>query len=431
MSKPEKNQYDRPVHPYVVDDTWCKRLYSPRSSSQYSAAFSDAERDFIFDFITEKIAVDRIKSARRVKIVTMLATFKRFMPCEYQSLTVNQWQQSIIALNSSDLSENTKHDVVVVVKAFLQYLLSQNNLPNLQEKQIIRIRPVEAPQITKTPDELPSPEEIHQMTTNPTCTVMFAAFLNTLYYTGMRSAECLGLNWEDVVFDRNMVKIRILDTKESGYRYAPCVEAKTYLANWKRHYPLSIEGGPNGKNPVWITQSQRDGTFSRLQYDRARQWFIDMQDRCHIKPRNSKSHYGFHACRAAHITNCALNGMSDAVNKQLHWANQGTGMMKKYCLLSDDSVDRAVLEMAGIQEEKHKDIHGVLLCPSCSSPNGPYDDFCHFCGSPLNAKAASKQANLWDKFTSSPDDDIDIVGRLAAQLKMDRTELKRKLTEII
>lgn len=428
MSNPGKNQYDRVVHPYVTDDTWKKRLFAPRRGSHITN-FSDQEKEYIFSFISEKIANDGIKENRRVKILTMLATFRRFIPCEYHKLTVDTWQRSIITFNESDLSANTKHDAAIVTKSFLRYLSGIDKLPGLSEKQISRVRPVDAPQITKTPEELPTPEEIHIMATHPNCSVMFAAFLNTLYYTGARVAEILKLNWSDVVFDQYMVKIRIWDSKESGFRYAPCVEAKTYLAAWKRQYPSTIEGGPNGNNPVWVTHGNEPGKYARLQYCRARQWYLDMQDRCGIKPRNSKRYYGFHDCRAAHITNCALNGMPDAVIKQIHWANQGTDMMKKYCLLSNDSVERAVLELAGIQEEKREKVSGVVLCPACNAPNGPLDDCCHFCGTALNAKAAAKQEKLWGKFTNAPPADFDVVGALASQLNVDPVLLKRKIFE--
>lgn len=428
MSRPDKNQYDRSVHPYVVDDTWQHRLFNPRKGSSINQ-FTDDEKEHIYSFISSKIANDGIKSARRVKIITMLATFRRSLPCEYQKLTIDIWQRSVISFNSSELSDNTKHDAVIVVKSFLHYLADSGNLPGLTDKQISRVSPVDSPQITKTPEELPTPEEIHKMATNPRCTVMFSAFIYTLYYTGARVAECLKLNWNDIVFDQHMVKIRIWDSKESGFRYAPCVEAKTYLAAWKRQYPSAITGGPNGNNPVWVTQNQQTKDYGRLQYGRAREWYIDMQERCQIKPRNSKRHYGFHDCRAAHITNCALNGMSDAVIKQIHWANQGTDMMRKYCLLSNDSVERAVLELAGIQEEKREKVSGVVLCPACNAPNGPYDDCCHYCGTALNAKAAAKQEKLWGKFTHAPESGCDIIAALANELGVDVVTLKRRLYE--
>lgn len=428
MSKAGNNPYDRVVHPYVDDNSWQKRLFSPRANPR-NIPFSDEEKEYIYNHISEKIAVDGIKSARRVKIVSVLTTFRRFLPCEYHKLTLDVWQRSIIAFNASDLSDNTKHDSLIVVKAFLKYLADAGKLPGLTEKQIARVRPVEQPQITKTPDELPTPEEIHTMTTNPNCSVMFAAFLNTLYYTGARVAECLYLNWEDIIFSQHMVKIRIRDSKESGFRYAPCVEAKQYLAAWKRQYPSEIEGGPNGKNPVWVTQNRETGGYGRLQYLRARQWYCDMQERCGIHPRNSKRYYGFHDCRAAHITNCALNGMSDAVIKQIHWANQNSNMMRKYCLLSNDSVERAVLELAGIQEEQRQKVSGVVLCPACNAPNNPLDDCCHFCGTALNAKAAAQQEKIWRRFTHAEASDCDILAALASQLGVDPVQLKRRIFE--
>lgn len=417
-----KNIYDRPAQPYSVGEHWKVILTTEKQHREIT--LSPDEIALITDFINYKTISAQISPTRKINYVSVIRAFKRVYPDDILSLTGDKLFAAINAINASeDYQRTTKTNIVTMLKVFFKYAAKKGRIPGLTFEDVMEIKPLPAPATVKRPDDLPTPDEIHTITSDPHCSVMYSALINTMYYTGGRASEILGLNWGDIVFENQFVKVTIKDTKDNKIRYVPCVQALPFLAAWRRQYPTSIIGGPERNNPVFVTLTPNG--YRRLQYMNARNAWIRLQDRSNTHPRNDKKYYGFHTLRAAHITNLAAANVPDAVIRDIAWGNQNTQMMSKYLLLSDKTKENLILESAGIQTEKETKVeNAVVLCPKCNAPNGPRDSYCRYCGEPLNAHAREVREVLEESSKHCP---ADILGFLSRELGVSKDVLKEKL----
>lgn len=416
------NIYDRPAQPYQKGNYWKQCLVNPKQHR--SIIFSPAEIAHITEFINYKSISANISDTRKSGYICILRMFKGFYPGELSTITPVKLFAVVSEINQSNYTVNTKSNIITIVKAFYKYLIKKGYTNSLTIEDINDIKPLTLPASVKKPEDLPTKSNIHAITSDPHCTVMFSAFINTIYYTGGRVSEILTLNWGDIIFENQFVKITIKDTKDNKIRYVPCVQALPFLAAWRRQYPISIIGGPEKNNPVFVTLT--DNGYKRLQYMSARNMWYRLQDRSNVHPKNNKKHFGFHTLRAAHITNLAAANVPDAVIRDIAWGNQNTQMMSHYLLLSDKTKEDLILSAAGIEiaDDTTKD-NAVLLCPKCNAPNGSMDRYCRFCGESLSVDAKDKQSILADAADSTKY--VDIIGVLARDLGISKDVLKEKL----
>lgn len=417
-----KTIYDRDVQPYHKGNYWKRYLLS--SKKHKSVVFSPEEIAQITEFINWKTVTSGVSDSRKVECVAHIRMFKRYYAGELSDITKSDWYETVTSINQdSKYSINTRSHIVIIIKMLYVYLIKHKYANNLELSDVYDVKPLSIPATVKRPEDLPTKEQIHTITSDPTCSVMYSALINTIYYTGGRVAEILRLNWGDIVFQNQFVKVTITDTKTNKIRYIPCVQALPFLAAWRRQYPTSIVGGPENNNPVFVTKT--DNGYKRLQYATARALWNRLQSRSGIHPSNGKRYFGFHSLRAAHITNLAAANVPDAVIRDIAWGNQNTQMMSHYLLLSDKTKEDLILQSAGIEtEDTSIKENAIVLCPKCHAPNGPRDRYCRFCGQSLTQSAQNTQELLNDASSSKK---IDIIGVLARDLGISKDILKEKL----
>lgn len=377
---------------------------------------SSADAELIRKYLRWKISDAGISGTRQTKLYHSIRSFRERCECDFAELNEISWQDTIVKIRSEEYADWTKSDVIGQSKAFVLWC-SQRGYIKLDEKIISNVKTPKAPKVTKTPDDIPSSEDIYKLLQHRYCTIEQQALIAVAYWSGMRIGEILRLNWSDVYFGPQSVTFRITDTKTKKFRSAPCVEPLPYLAAWRRQYPAQA-GIPEGDVPVFVTKIPKKMEYRRMAYGSAQMFLRRLQRAAGIR------HFSWHTFRAANITNCAMAGVPDAVIKDLHWGNQNSQMMATYVMISDQAKEKEMFKRAGIKvDEDEKKISVPQNCPSCCALNGPGDQYCRLCGYPLSSRASVSITTLQSDLRQSPE-------YLEALQDYIRAEVKKELEKV-
>lgn len=384
----------RSIYPSISNDAKWKEYMQQAITD---GLMSSADANLITAYLRWKMSDAGISGKRQTKLYQSIKAFRSRCPCSFSELTEISWQNTIVEIRQADYADWTKSDIIGQTKAFLLWCIERGHI-NLDAKIIQNVRTPKAPKITKTPEELPTIDDIYKMLKHPHCTIEQQALIAVAYWSGMRIGEIFRLNWSDVVFSPQAVTFRIIDTKTKKYRSAPCVEPLPYLTAWRRQYPAPA-GLPEGDNPVFITKIPRTkDKYKRMEYGSANMFLRRIQEACGLR------HFSWHTFRAANITNSALAGVPDAVIKSIHWGNQNSQMMATYVMISDQAKEQAMFKRAGLKvDEEERKLSTPQNCPSCCALNGPGDQYCRMCGYPLNSQASRSITNIENSLRQSPE----------------------------
>lgn len=367
-------------------DSYLRRI--EQYQSQKSLSEEDAET--IKKFISYKKATQTISSERLLKITGILCSWRtKFLDHNFTEITNEEWIASAGFIRTSNLKQNTIRDYLIISRNFLEWLQESGGNKNLTHERIKKVKLIPAQRVTKTPDMLVNDADVQSMLDHPNCKPMTAALISILYYTGMRPGEALGLQWKDLEFTDQLLKIRITDSKNGGKtRYAPTSEAIDYVAYWRDHYPKEIPGGPTRDNYVFVSkvnyQSKPENPYASLNYYTAKNQVSSLSKAAIGRKIN------LYIFRASDITNSSAKGVPDSVNKAIHWGNQSTEMLTTYLLLKDVQIDKAILNRAGIYENEAGKKTKNILCNHCFTQNTGESDYCKACGRPLTKAAIQK-----------------------------------------
>lgn len=363
-----------------------------------SKKLCEADAELIRNYISYKMATDSISSKRTLKITGTLCLWRsRFLDCNFAEITDGLWLTSAGIIRSENMKQNSIRDYILIPRSFLLWMQQEGWNKFLTVPGIMKVKLPPVQRITKTPDQLLTDDDVLALLHDPKCQPVTAALISILYYTGMRPSEALSLRWRDLEFASNLLKIRITDTKTGQYRYAPCSEAIEYVAYWRNHYPDEIQGGPEGNNPVFVCRINRRGypgkPYGSMSYAAAKKEVSTLSKNALGRSIN------LYIFRASDITNSAVKGVPDAVNKAIHWRNQNTNMLNTYLLLKDNQIDAALLKRAGmeVKEEGPENKTKNLLCPMCYTMNSAGSEYCRKCGEPLSREAKRKDLDLKEK----------------------------------
>lgn len=353
-----------------------------------SKTICEADAELIRNFVSYKHATASISPTRSRKIATVLTIWRsRFLNCNFPDITDGLWMTSAGLIKGEKFTQNTKVSYLSIPKEFLLWMESEGINHNITDKGIRKVKNMQCQKVTKTPDQLLTDDEVLAMLHHTQCKPVTAALIAILYYTGMRPSEALRLKWRDLEFSNMLLKIRITDTKTGKFRYAPCSEALEYVAYWRNHYPKEIEGGAEGDNPVFVTRLINRKDYGSMNWSSAKAHITTISQ---VAINRKINMYIF---RGSDITNSAVKGVPDAVNKAVHWGNQSTAMLSTYLLLKDSQIDSALMKRAGVEvKEESTDNHSKnLLCNKCYTMNAPGSEYCKKCGEPLSRDAIKKQ----------------------------------------
>lgn len=328
--------------------------------------------------LVEHLLAKGISKQRSVKYVNHLIVLARIAGKPLGQLDKKDMENLISRINESGYSENTKHDIKIIVKKYFQWLRGCDEDEHEYPEEVRWIKAVLRKK-RLLPEALLTAQEL-KMLVEATENQRDRALILTHYESGCRIGETLSLKIINVAFDQYGA-VLIVDGK-TGPRRVRVIAAAPALASW-----LSIHPKRNDPNaPLWVGV----GTVGRhepLSYEGARALFRRLARKTGLKKR-VYSHLMRHT-RATELANILTEAQ---MKEHLGWV-QGSDMPSVYVHLSGRDVDGALLKAHGItvtQEDKPKMELTSTTCPRCKQKAGPETQFCPSCGMVLNLGAAVK-----------------------------------------
>jgi integrase len=209
------------------------------------------------------------------------------------------------------------------------------------------------------------------------------ALISTLYESGARIGEVLGLRVGDVE-PTAYGGVRLhLPFGKTGKRLVPLFESSVpAILAWLKAHPSPEDR----KAPFWVGIQATERWGQPISYNAVRKVFREAARRAGIaKPVNP---HNFRHSRATALAKDPKISTS-IFEKLLGWA-PGSPMAKTYVHLSGREVEDAMLRAHGIEEAPlgASPPRLPVLCGRCRSSNESGSRFCSQCGGPLDAATA-------------------------------------------
>jgi integrase len=230
------------------------------------------------------------------------------------------------------------------VKKFYRFLEGEEE-PDIID--FVKSHPKESEKPMTDPDELLKPEHVDEMVRNAT-NVRDKAYLKFLWDSGARIGEILSLDWGDLQFTDDMLRVSINNSKTGG-RKVYLVECRERMLEWKKFYEDKLEDESVSRDdPVFITlrpfQEKR-----RMKYRTARKQIKKIRKDTGI-PEHIKLNP--HAWRKARATNMASKGMNQpTMNQYFGWA-PGSDNPVLYIRLAKRDVEKSVRRIYGLEDQE-------------------------------------------------------------------------------
>jgi len=360
--------------------------YSSFESAVSSSEITPDDRDYIYLYIDTKKAFGNISNTRSVKISSALLSLRKHMITkQYSDLRYIDVITGVRNLLESKLADNTKSDYVIILKGFLIWMVKKkyNLLLSLEELQEIK-----APKRnldTKHPDDILEPDEIVRMI-GAALNSRDRALIAMQYEMGTRVAELCRLKWRDILYDPNPeygARVMIMDRKTRKTRIAVVTlpVSLMYLNVWRNDYP----GEPLPDSYVFV--SLRKSVGEPLTYPTVQSIIKRVAERAKINKRVYS-----HLLRGSRITHLLEQGLSENIVKEIHWGNQGTGMIRVYARMHPEQIVKGMLRHQGIEIDEHMKARVVegRTCSRCGLVNPPTALYCNKCRLPLTSEEEDK-----------------------------------------
>lgn len=383
----------------------------------------ESEVRLLQEYITWRTATKHVGDKRQHKIFYTILSFRqKYMPANFCEMSSADVFRAVDDLLGSELKQNTKSDTMTIMKAFWKWLIKSGRWTQVTLEELDEIKVPPQQWITHAPEDLLTDEEVYRMIDHPNCNARDAALIAILRWTGARVGEVLSLRWKDISFGDQILDFRITDTKKNQTRFSPAAEPLIYVAAWRRKYPVAA-GKPEGENFVFVTLQGKQGkkrvedTEEMASMESASsELFRQMTWAAAAKAIKSRAkdagitrRIHAHLFRATDITQSAVSGEPDAVNKMRHFGTQNTMRMKTYLLLNDTQIRDAMKRRAGLKTDEEKKSVGPRQCSYCFSLNSPNDDYCRKCGRAISEHAQEKQTVMNGGFWERKDAGVDVL----------------------
>ena len=361
------------------------RHYNYQNSVKDSEIITDTDKSLILDYITERRVSRNLSLVRCNKISGVLIQFRRFMNVEYLRCNMSDIYNGIMQLKDSSarthtgqlMSDITKADYITILKPFLLWVADNYN-DSLPKQKISALRRPHAECRPTTPDELLTVDEIEKMLSVCQCS-RNRALIALIYESGARIGEIGRLNWKDLIFDEDGLKVYIDDRKTNKHRYVRITAYTAYIAAWKADTTRS-----KPDDPVFIDLQRKD----RIKYDAIVRMLQRCADRAGIKKRVNP-----HIFRHTRITHMINANYQESVVKKAMWNNLNTKMFSVYVSLSEQDIDNEFLSKSGVVSKRERQkISMPIPCGNCHYANPPRSKYCAHCGAPLT-EDAEKEIN--------------------------------------
>lgn len=325
------------------------------------SAMAEQNKDEIRRFVAWKATEKKVGVARQVKYITLLrALMEKYLKEDalFSALTREDVTGIISEIERSDLSEWSKHDYELFLKAFLTWL---------GRGEIVDWITITKPR--NLPDDILMEDEITAMI-DAASNLRDKALIATLYEGGFRIGELGGLRVRDITFDKYGA-IALVSGK-TGMRRVRLIWSMPYIAQWLEVHPLREDRDA----PLWI---KVNGKPEMLEYPAIRIQLQKIAKRAGIQKRVNP--HNFRHSRSTHL---ASKLTESQMEEYLGWVH-GSKMPSIYVHMSGRDLDADLLKMYGLSPsaEDEKEELKTLQCPHCRTLNTVGARICINCRKPL------------------------------------------------
>lgn len=375
---------------------------------QEDTSISKEDKDLILKFINERRAVVNLSDRSSLKIVSLLKNLTKLKKKPWSRFRGREDVIAFVgAINSSELAPNTKQNYKTMFKQFYRWLVKN---PHPIEIEDIKVTVHNANR--KLPENMLTEEDVMKMV--DACEwLRNKAILMTLWSTGARASELLGLKIGSIEFDDNGAKIRL--SGKTGDRICRVIEPVPYLKDWIKNHPLKDKINA----PLWtsISYGSKDEPLS---YYGLQQMIKKIARKCGIqKPSHP------HAWRSSRATYLAKFLTTSQLKQFFGWKQ--TAMCDVYISMHSKDVDEAIQRIHGkLEVKEERSSLTPRRCPRCKKLNGAELEFCDVCSYPLRPEVAiehDEKMRMWLLITQEV---INRNPRLRAEFEDELKNLLRK-----
>ncbi len=333
------------------------------------------------EYVTERRAEKHLSPGRVNKILYNLLLWRKFIQKPFRDHSITDIHEGISEMltkktpDGKTISQNTLYDTVAIFKPFYFWMIDAG-YSTIPEKKLRAIKRPPIDKMTKTADDLLSPEEIEAIL-SACSSARDRALIHLLYEGGFRIGEIGNLRWGDIKFDDNGAVVNV-NFKTGKPRYIRLVMAKQVLATWKKDHP-------DARQDAYVFL---DRSGSPIQY-----YAVLKQVQRLVKRAGITKHVTPHTFRHSRITHLIREGrMNESVIKLIMWGSTDTDMFSTYLHLTGGDIDQQVNEAYGLVDKKASREKRIepRQCSRCGEINSPVAKFCAECGMSLTAEAAAE-----------------------------------------
>lgn len=337
------------------------------------------------EYITQRRAKKHLSPGRVIKIIYNMLLWKKFISKPFREHTITDLYDGIDELltkktpDGQTLSQNTLYDTVSILKPFYFWMIGAG-YSSIPEKDLREIKRPPIDKMTKTAEDIITPEEVEKIIT--ACTsARDRALIHLLYEGGFRIGEIGQLRWKDVKFDDGGAVVNV-DFKTGKPRYIRLVMAKQVLAAWKKDHPDA-----RADAYVFLDRSGKPVNYYAL---------LKQVQRI-VQRAGITRHVTPHSFRHSRITHLMTEGrVRESVIKLMMWGSTDTDMFSTYLHLTGGDIDRQINEAYGLVDKKASQEKRLepRQCSRCGEINSPVAKFCAQCGLQLTEDAIAEVDRL-------------------------------------
>ena len=293
----------------------------------------------------------------------------------------------------SGYTGNTKHDCIIVLKRYFQWLRAPP-----EEYQRWRKKHVYPPEVDDLvssikinerflPSDLLTESEVNSLIdVCPWIMVMAAISLDD--EVGARPGEFLGMKIKDIIFDEGKRIVCRLGHQggKTGERLILIIKSVSYVSRWLDAHPMK----ENPDAPLWIGFSNTN-KHEPWSYHAFRKMLAELAERAKIRKKISP--YLF---RHSAATRDARLGFTEAQLCMKYGWTLGSKMPRVYLHMANTDLYSKILEAYG-GEEAEKPKPQTVKCSRCHAHNHTSQRFCGNCGEPLSPLDLSKMSIIYEE----------------------------------
>lgn len=393
-----------------------KRLKETLNSIEQSPTTPQQNKDLIKNFIDFQQAKG-LTASRVLKYAYTLKMIDRKLNKKFTEITKNDVITYLKEINTSSVyAEWTKHDYLIVTRAFYQWIQKEHPPKNAQSKHAIQtlvdLQIKRARSKEKTPEHMLTPEEILQIA-DKTTNARDRAFILVFYESCCRIGEILPVKLKDLKFDEYGCLMYI--TGKTGVRPVRLLTSQPAISNWLTNHP-----DRDNNNGFLFCGLGRVNQKEMLSYSASVKVIKDASKKAGITKRTNT--HKFRASRATELSKYC----SDSIISKIGGWRPGSRELQTYIYLSNRDTDQALLSINGLlkKEDVGKGFK-LIICPRCHTRNSPDSKLCTNCSLGFDEKSVDE----YERRKELPEKLENEITELRAQLE----QIKKivKITDLI